>query len=53
MQEKEVIALEIDQESTISDKTKAYFDLCEQKLGLIPNVFDGLRFQRRKAAHLH
>ncbi len=48
MQEKEVIALEIDQESTISDKTKAYFDLCEQKLGLIPNVLTAYAFNEEK-----
>jgi len=47
MQEKEVIALNIQQETEISDETKAYFDLCEQKLGLIPNVLTAYAFNEQ------
>ena len=48
MQGKDVIALEIEQEMPISDETKAYFDLCEQKLGLIPNVLKAHAFNEKK-----
>lgn len=48
MQEKEVIALKIDRETEISDKTKAYFDLCEEKLGMVPNVLKAYSFNEDK-----
>ena len=37
MQEKDVTALKIEQEMPISDETRAYFELCEEKLGLLQN----------------
>ncbi len=48
MQEKDVIALNIEPESPISDETQAYFDLCEEKLGLIPNVLKAHAFSETK-----
>ncbi|MEP0943231.1 MAG: peroxidase-related enzyme [Rhizobiaceae bacterium] len=48
MQEKDVIALKIEPELPISDETKAYFELCEQKLGLIPNVLKAHAFNEKK-----
>jgi len=48
MQEKDVIALKIEPEMDISDETKAYFALCEEKLGLIPNVLKAHIFNESK-----
>lgn len=48
MQEKDVMALKISPESPISDKTGAYFALCEEKLGLIPNVLKAHSFNETK-----
>ncbi|MEP1206989.1 MAG: peroxidase-related enzyme [Rhizobiaceae bacterium] len=48
MQEKDVIALKIESESPISDKTQAYLDLCEEKLGLVPNVITAHLFNEAK-----
>ena len=48
MQEKDVIALKIEQEMPISDETQAYFDLCEEKLGLLPNVLKAHSFNEKK-----
>ena len=48
MQGKDVIALKLRQETGISDKTKAYFALCEEKLGIIPNVLQAYAFNEDK-----
>ncbi|MEE9315190.1 MAG: peroxidase-related enzyme [Rhizobiaceae bacterium] len=48
MQEKPPIALKIDQETPVSDKTKAYFELCEEKLGMVPNVLKAYAFNEDK-----
>ena len=48
MQEKDVIALKINPETAISDETVAYFALCEQKLGLVPNVLKAYAFDEKK-----
>lgn len=48
MQEKQLLALNIPPESELSDKTKAYFALCEEKLGLVPNVLQAYAFNEDK-----
>ncbi|MEE9375346.1 MAG: peroxidase-related enzyme [Rhizobiaceae bacterium] len=48
MQEKPPIALKLDQETPVSDKTKAYFELCEEKLGMVPNVLKAYAFNEDK-----
>ncbi len=48
MQEKEAIALKIKQETEVSDETKAYFELCEEKLGMVPNVLKAYAFNEDK-----
>lgn len=48
MQEKDVIALKIEPEMDISDETKAYLALCEEKLGLVPNVLKAHLFNESK-----
>ena len=48
MQEKEAIALKISQETELSDKTKSYFELCEEKLGMVPNVLKAYSFNEGK-----
>ncbi|MEL6503431.1 MAG: peroxidase-related enzyme [Pseudomonadota bacterium] len=48
MQEKAAIALKIDQETPVSDKTEAYFALCEEKLGMVPNVLKAYSFNETK-----
>ena len=48
MQEKHIMALDISPESSISDKTRAYFALCEEKLGLVPNVLKAHSFNETK-----
>lgn len=47
-QAKAPIALKIDRETEISDETRAYFDLCQQKLGMIPNVLQAYSFNEKK-----
>lgn len=43
-----VTALLIDSNEPLSEKTKAYFDLCQEKLGLIPNVLTAYAFDEAK-----
>ncbi len=43
-----VIALDIPQEDARSAETQAYFDLCQEKLGLIPNVLIAYAFNEGK-----
>ena len=46
--EQGVIALDIDAEEPLSDETQAYFDLCREKLGLLPNVLQAYAFNEKK-----
>ena len=48
MQQKDAIALKIDPETELSDKTKAYFAICEEKLGMVPNVLNAYAFNEAK-----
>ncbi len=48
MQEKPAIALEIEQEAPLSAETEAYFDLCREKLGMVPNVLTAYAFDETK-----
>lgn len=43
-----VTALQIDSNETLSEKTQAYFALCEEKLGLVPNVLKAYSFDETK-----
>lgn len=43
-----VTALQIDSNETLSEKTRAYFDVCEEKLGLVPNVLQAYAFDETK-----
>ncbi len=43
-----VTALHIESNETLSEKTLAYFDLCEEKLGLVPNVLKAYSFDESK-----
>ena len=47
-QAKAAIALKIEPETELSEKTEAYFALCEEKLGLIPNVLAAYSFNETK-----
>lgn len=47
-QVKAAIALKIEQETPVSDETKAYFDLCQEKLGMVPNVLTAYAFNETK-----
>lgn len=46
----EILALDICAETELSDETKAYFDLCVEKLGLVPNVLKAYAFHAEKLA---
>ncbi len=39
-----VTALQMNESETFSEKTQAYFDLCQEKLGLVPNVLKAYAF---------
>ncbi|TWI82729.1 putative peroxidase-related enzyme [Roseibium hamelinense] len=41
-------ALKIDRTEPLSEKTQAYFDLCKEKLGLVPNVLQAYSFDETK-----
>ncbi len=43
-----VTALDIQSNEPLSDRTQAYFDLCEDKLGLVPNVLRAYSFDEAK-----
>lgn len=47
-QAKPPIALKIDQETERSQQTQTYFDLCQEKLGLVPNVLQAYAFNETK-----
>jgi uncharacterized peroxidase-related enzyme len=46
--EKPVIALNIAEEGELTDRQKAYFDKCVEKLGMIPNVLQAYAFNPDK-----
>ncbi len=48
MPKEQVTALELPPSEELSDKTKAYFDKCKEKLGLIPNVLLAYAFDETK-----
>ncbi|MBD1546496.1 peroxidase-related enzyme [Roseibium aggregatum] len=41
-------ALDIEATAPLSEKTQAYFDLCQEKLGLVPNVLKAYAFDETK-----
>nr|WP_329610533.1 hypothetical protein [Jiella pelagia] len=43
-----VTALDLGLADPMSDRTKAYFDKCEEKLGLVPNVLLAYAFDEAK-----
>ena len=43
-----VTALNIEPEAPLSEKTQSYFDLCQEKLGLVPNVLKAYAFDETK-----
>lgn len=43
-----VTALEIESNTLLSDKTQTYFELCREKLGLVPNVLKAYSFDETK-----
>ncbi|MBN9673264.1 peroxidase-related enzyme [Roseibium aggregatum] len=43
-----VTALDLESGENLGDKTQAYFDLCEEKLGLVPNVLKAYAFDEVK-----
>lgn len=47
-QEKHVISLKISAETSLNDDMKACFALCEEKLGIIPNVLTAYSFNENK-----
>ncbi len=47
-QTKDVIALDIEAQEALSDETRAYFDLCQEKLGMVPNVLAAYAFDEVK-----
>ncbi len=48
MSETRITALEIDESKVISDSTQKYFDICQEKLGLVPNVLKAYAFDDAK-----
>ncbi|MDD9911251.1 MAG: peroxidase-related enzyme [Ahrensia sp.] len=46
--QKGIIALDLEQETPHSEETEAYFDLCREKLGLVPNVLAAYAFNEAK-----
>lgn len=45
---KDVIALDIEPSAPLSGETRAYFDLCQEKLGMVPNVLAAYAFDEMK-----
>ena len=48
MGDEKIIALDIPGFGTVSEGTQAYFDKCEEKLGLVPNVLRAYSFDDKK-----
>ena len=42
------VALNLPQEGALSVETQAYFDLCQEKLGIVPNVLQAYAFNEKK-----
>ena len=47
-QAKDIIALKIEAEGELSQDTRDYFALCEEKLGMVPNVLKSYAFNEKK-----
>lgn len=45
---KKPTALTIEATAPLSEKTQAYFDLCQEKLGMVPNVLQAYAFDETK-----
>ena len=43
-----VVALKLDQETPLSERTEAYFEKCREKLGMVPNVLAAYAFNEEK-----
>ena len=43
-----VIALKLEQETPLSERTEAYFEKCREKLGMVPNVLVAYSFNQEK-----
>lgn len=43
-----VTALQIESTDSLSEKTQSYFELCKEKLGLVPNVLTAYSFDEAK-----
>ena len=43
-----VVALKLDQETSLSERTEAYFEKCREKLGMVPNVLAAYAFNEEK-----
>jgi uncharacterized peroxidase-related enzyme len=48
MTTRDVMALEIEPTGELSPETKAYFDKCQEKLGMVPNVLLSYAFDEKK-----
>ncbi|WP_417687441.1 peroxidase-related enzyme [Roseibium sp.] len=48
MTQGEITALKLDAAETISADTQRYFDICQEKLGLVPNVLKAYAFDDKK-----
>lgn len=44
----DVIALKLERETPLSERTRAYFDKCREKLGMVPNVLLAYSFNEEK-----
>lgn len=45
---KNVISLDFEADEPLSERTERYFDICEEKLGLVPNVLKAYSFNAEK-----
>ena len=43
-----IVALDLPRETEMSAQTRAYFDLCREKLGMVPNVLEAYSFNETK-----
>lgn len=43
-----ITALDLKPSESLSEETRAYFDLCQEKLGMVPNVLQAYAFDERK-----
>ncbi len=47
-QPKHVMKLPLPEEASLDEDTRAYFDLCREKLGMVPNVLQAYAFDQEK-----